>query len=147
MLEITCKCILSQHRSIENPPHYSFIVFSVIDDNDKIIEKLANCENCGRTHRVYEVSTSEVLDSSTHNLISKEDISSLLPEKVSSILDSYSCLLYQYEEAKYILDNCLWGKFIILSRDKNEETKMFEGKLLKFISFNNYSIDYWKSEH
>jgi len=145
--EIKCNCILPQHRALTNPPNYSFIVLSVLDERDRVIEKLAACDNCGRAHRVYEIGKSEVIMSETSRFITKEDISKLLPEKVSSILNDFECLLYQYEEAKIILDNALWGKFIILSRDKNNDSIKYEGKLLRFVGYNNYSIDYWQSDY
>lgn len=145
--EIKCKCILQQHRALSNPPIYSFVVLSILDNNGNIIEKLVACENCGRAHKVTDYFKSEIVMLDSTRFITKDDVGKLLPEKVLSILNDFECLLYQYEEAKIILDNLLWGKFIILSRDKNNDTMKYEGKLLRFVGYNNYSIDYWQSDY
>ena len=141
---ITCRCILSQHKNIDNPPNFSFIVLSYID-NDNIIEKLSKCPNCGIIHRVYELCKSEILNDETENIISIDDIKHTIPEKVSLILDDYSCELHVYEEAKFIIDSNNWGRKIILTREY--VGTHYEGKLLEFNDRNNYEINYWKSAY
>ena len=145
---ITCRCILNQHKNIENPPSFSFIVLSVMSNNN-IVEKFVKCSNCGIIHQVYELCKSKILDNQTENAITIDDIKRVLPEKISFILDDYSCELHVYEEAKFIVDNNEWHKKLILTREfiNSESNSYYEGKLLKFNNAHSYEIEYWKSTY
>lgn len=152
---ITCRCILTQHRRLNDPPNFSFIVFSLLDDDGNVIPKLTKCSYCGITHRVYEICKSEIIDSESVNIIDKDDLSIFLPEKLVAILNDYNCELYTFEEAKYIIDNRKWigndtTPFLILTKDeiKNDDGSIYhEGKMLKIHDEFRYSIEYWKSNH
>jgi len=151
---ITCRCILTQHRRLSNPPFFSFIVFSLLDGDGNVIPKLTKCSYCGITHRVYEICKSEIIDSESENIVSKDDLSIFLPEKLVTILNDYNCELYTFEEAKYIIDNRVWKNnsitpFLVLTKDeiKDDVSTHHEGKLLKIHDEFKYSIEYWKSNH
>ena len=145
--EIVCTCVLSQQHLLKNPVCYSFIVFSIIDDNGNIVEKNVQCPNCRTVHRVYEFCKSEIINSETCILINEDDLKHFLPDKVFNILEDYKCELYIYEEAKFILDNKLWKRSIVLTTEyvKTDREIYAEGKKLVFNSFDNYSIEYWHS--
>ncbi|MAG26407.1 hypothetical protein CMI47_12730 [Candidatus Pacearchaeota archaeon] len=152
---ITCRCILTQHRRLNDPPFFSFIVFSLFNKQGDIIPKLVKCTYCGVTHKVYEVCKSEIISTESENIVNKEDISLFLPQKLSTILNDYNCELYIFEEAKYIIDNKLWENidlptpFLILTREeiKNNDKHFYEGKMLKIYDEFKYSIEYWKSNY
>ncbi|MEK6884252.1 MAG: hypothetical protein AABY22_31770 [Nanoarchaeota archaeon] len=142
---IECRCILRQHRDYLEPPKYSFIAFSIIDENNNIIEKYMKCDNCDATHRIYEFCKSEILNIQSNNIATLDDVKRLLPEVVSNILTDYDCKLWAFEEAKYIIDNALWGRFVILTNEPVETGT--EGKKLVINKNNNFSIEYWKTNN
>ena len=81
---LECRCILPTMKNKPDPPLHKFVVFSV-QQNDKIVEKLSTCNNCGVVHRVYEVCKSEILNNfeGTKSSLTIEDISIMLPTSVS----------------------------------------------------------------
>ena len=59
--QIECSCILPQFMGRPDPPFHRFSVFTVIDDNDNAIPKLAQCNNCGVIHQVTDVYKSKIV--------------------------------------------------------------------------------------
>ena len=137
---LQCRCILPTMKNKSNPPLHSFVVFS-IQENNKVVEKLSTCNNCGVVHRVYEVCQSEILNNfeGTSSSLTVDDINLMLPDSVSSIMSTYERELPDYEQIKFILDENRVDEFVVLSQEFNEERKT--GKVLKYKGKGKFEIE------
>ena len=138
---IECQCILPQYKRKENPPFHKFVVFSVIDETDSVLEKFSQCNNCGAVHRVYDICKSDIAlgHESLHSLPSKEDFSLMLPSSVSEILESYNCETYKWENVAFIFNNEAVGDKIILVKD--EIDGKVQGKFLTYKGSSKFMIE------
>jgi len=137
---VECRCILSQFRNHKNPPVHKFIVFSVIDDDDAVLESLVKCNNCGITHKVFDLCKSKILEKSDDwQPISKEDVRLSLSLGLREILDSYDVDLPTWQMAQWIVENSRWGSKMILS--KKDYDDRIEGKFLVFKKLDQYRIE------
>ena len=87
---IQCHCILPQFRRMKDPIFHKFVVFTVIDDNDKVLPKIVHCNNCGIVHNVVDICQSEIVTGREMSLsvMTKEDIRACIPENLSKLLDT-----------------------------------------------------------
>lgn len=108
----------------KNPPlFHSFVVFSILDDDSNVLEKFAQCNNCGIVHRVYDICKSELTKKEAHITIqSIDDISLSLPSDLTSILVSYKCDVSVWEQVQFIYENERWGEFSIVARENEDGT-------------------------
>lgn len=137
---IKCLCVLPQFRKNSNPPNHEFVVFSIIDNSDTLVPKLAQCNNCGVIHNVIDICKSEIATNREELVLLKQsDIKLMLPTPVSELLENYDCDTPTWENALFIIDEKKWGSFIILERNKTDEG--YDGKILKFKENNRYSIE------
>ena len=138
---IDCSCILPQFRNRREPVFHKFPVFSIIDEDDKVIEKYSQCINCGIIHRVYDICHSEILFGKEKlvSLIEIKDIKLSLPKDLSDLLASYNVDLPTWEEAQFLLENKIWGKPIILVSESEDDKKA--GKLLKIMAENSFRVE------
>ena len=138
---IECQCILPQYKKRNNPPFHRFVVFSIVDDSDDVVEKFSQCNNCGIVHRVYDICKSEIASGheSLNSLPSKDDFKLMLPSSVTDILNSYDCDLYKWEHITFILNRERIGDKIILSKD--EIDGKVQGKFLTYNGNNNFMIE------
>ena len=137
---ISCLCVLPQYRKQANPPYHQFVVFSIIDDSDVIEPKMAECNNCGVIHNVIDLCKSEVVTTRDElNLLTKKDISYMLPGPVREMLETYDCDLPTWEQALFIVNEKKWGSFIVLDRTSTEEGS--DGKMLRFKEGGRYMIE------
>ena len=137
---LQCRCILPTMKNKSNPPLHSFVVFS-IQENNKVVEKLSTCNNCGVVHRVYEVCQSEILNNfeGTSSSLTVDDINLMLPDSVANIMSTYERELPDYEQIKFILDENRVDEFVVLSQEFNEERKT--GKVLKYKGKGKFEIE------
>ena len=138
---IQCHCILPQYKNAKNPTFHKFVVFSIIDDNDVCVPKMANCNNCGATHKVFDVCKSELItgreDSSSVMVV--EDFKHSLPSSLYDLLISYDAEVYDFEHSEFILDNQLWDSTIVLTREKSDSG--VDGKIVRFISESKFRVE------
>lgn len=138
---IQCHCILPQYRGSENPVFHKFVVFSLVEDDNSVREKISNCNNCGIAHKVVDLCKSEILFSNedVKASFSVEDFKLSLPSAVFELLDSYKKGVDDYEYAQFIIDYDKWGTKLILTREEiNGKT---EGKILNFLSKDKYRVE------
>lgn len=122
---IECKCILPQFRSMPNPPWHKFIVFSVIDDKGACKPSYAQCTNCNAVHKVTEVGLSQILNKDTMlSLPTIEDLKTDMPDWLVAILERHECELPTWQEAKFIYDNKMWGRSVILAKERDGDSIM-----------------------
>ena len=115
---VECKCVLPQFKHVDPPRWHHFVAFSEIDQTGLVIPCFVQCNNCGIIHKVTEVGTSSILGrDDLPSLPNLEDIKSGLPEKLVSILEKYESELPTYQEAAFILEHKLWGRFVILTKE------------------------------
>lgn len=138
---IQCHCILPQYKNRKDPIFHKFVVFSVIDDDDNVVEKIANCNNCGIPHKITGVCKSEIIfkDDESSAQLSIEDFKLSLPNAVYELLLNYQKEVHDFEMAQFIIDNDKWGKTLILTRD--ELDSKIEGKILKFVQKDKYRVE------
>lgn len=138
-----CHCILPQYRAktFEETVFHKFIVFSVIDNNDKVISKLVNCNNCGATHRVFDIRKSEIVTGKedVKSVMDIEDFRLSLPSQLFDVLKSYDLEIHDFEYSQFIIDNKEWGTSLVLS--KEEVGEKMEGKILKFLGPEKFRIE------
>ena len=138
---VECNCILPHLQEIEPVVFHKFVVFSELEDETAdVVPSIAECNNCGAIHRVTEISTSEILrKESSRAFDSIDDIELELPEKIANILRRYECELHVWQEAKFIVNHELWGRFVVLSKERNEDTIL--GKALVIFGQNLVKVE------
>ena len=138
---VKCRCILPTMRKKDNPPSHSFVVFSIVQDDESLVPKIVSCNNCGIMHEVTEVCKSTILqnaEGSTSEL-SIEDVTAFLPESVKNVLSSYNLELPDYEFVKFMIEeNCI-GEWIVLGSELNDTRR--SGKILKYKGDNKFEIE------
>ena len=117
------------------------MVFSIIDESDTVITKYASCNNCGATHKVYDVCKSEIMTGKEdiRSILSIEDFKFSLPDSLFDLLGQYQREICDYEFSQFILDNELWDSTIILSREELEDHT--QGKSVRFIEKDKFRIE------
>lgn len=130
---VQCHCMLPQFRNNPVPVFHKFIVFSIIDDEDQVISKVVECNNCGAVHKVSELGKSNIVigREDLRSVITIQDIQLSLPDNVSQILKSYNADITTWEEVQFGLENEEWGKEIVLTRE--EVQGITQGKILKLV--------------
>jgi hypothetical protein len=103
----------------KNPPlFHSFVVFSILDDEENVQEKFAQCNNCGIIHRVYDICKSELTKKESHGAIQTiADISLSLPTELNSILTTYKCDISIWEHVQFIYLFGKWGESAVVSKE------------------------------
>lgn len=140
---IECNCILPQYKKRKNPVWHKFPVFSIVDLKDKVLEKIAQCNNCGIVHKVTEIGVSEI--TKKENIKSIRTISDIkygLPESFVGLLEQHKCDISTWEEIEFILEEERWGSFVVLSQedvDLNIHGKMMIIKGPSFTKVESFS--------
>ena len=137
---VKCRCILQQFKKLENPPIHRFLVFSIIDDENNVKSKFAKCNNCGVIHKVVEIGKSEILKKDEMaSLLTIDDIKLSLPESLKIILEKNNADLPSWESAQFIIENKLWGNFVTLTTDDDDELQ--HGKYVLILGENMFKVE------
>ena len=138
---VECQCILPQYKKRKDPPFHQFVVFSIIDESDSVIEKFSQCNNCGIVHRVFDICKSEIATGheSLNSLPTIEDFKLMLPSSVSDFLKSYDCEIYKWEHVAFIINQNKIGDRIILTKD--EVNSKIQGKFLTYLGDNKFTVE------
>ena len=139
---IQCRCILPQFKSQYNTNiFHKFIVFSIIDETDNVIQKLVQCNNCIVIHDVYDIYKSNILQEKEEvkSLITIDDLKLSLPEKLSNILEHNKTSLYNWEHVKFIVENEYWDDEVILNSEISNN--VCYGKKLIIKGINEFTIE------
>lgn len=138
---IECNCVLPQFTRQENPPFHKFTVFSVLDDDDKVVIKFAQCPSCGVIHRVVDVCKSEIIvgREQLSSLITVDDIKLSLSKELCDVLTKHSVDLPTWEHAQFIVENERWGEFVMLVSETVNGTK--QGKRLRILGRSIFKVD------
>jgi len=143
---LKCRCVLPQFKDLNNPPVHQFVVFSQIDDEDNVVVKFTQCNNCGLIHKVKDLCTSEILSGKENmsSIINLEDIKLSLPSALVSILERNNCDISTWEQAQFILENKQWGNFVTLAQEEESGTR--QGKYLRIMSETFFKIETFTRE-
>lgn len=143
---IECRCVLPQFKSRKDPTRHKFVVFSVIKENDTVEHKFAQCNNCGIIHKVIDICKSEIQQGKENSsfILNVDDIKISLPKDLSFILEKYNLDLPSWEQASFIVDNKLWGHFIVLEQEEDGGSKI--GKYVRILGENLFKIENFSRE-
>ena len=139
---IECHCTLKIYEGSDNHLYHKFPVYSKIDTNGKIVEKLAQCNHCQTIHKVYDICKSDILRSGKDDhktAVSKEDIALQLSDKINNVLLRYDCDISTWEQILDYCENDFWDQKIILNRELVDGK--YHVKVLTLISENKVKIE------
>lgn len=138
---IKCRCVLSQFKKMNNPPLHQFVVFSIIDVDDVVKPKYAQCPNCGIIHKIIEIGRSEILNNkeSMPTIITINDIKSSLNESLASILEANQSDLASWEMAQFICENKRWGDFVVMTTETEVGSK--QGKYVRILGEKLFKVE------
>ena len=136
---VQCNCMLPQLKS--KSILHKFLVFSIVDDNNKVQVKFAQCNNCNVIHKVTEVCKSTILNGKEDlkSIITIDDIKSSISPNLSLILEKAECELPLWEHAKFIIDNKKWGDFAIISKSTEDGFQIV--KYVQILGENLFKVD------
>jgi len=136
---------LPQFKRVTNPPDHQFVVFSTVNDDDTINVKFAQCNNCGIVHKVTDICRSEIVARESMGSIKTiSDIKLGFSTDLANLLEANNAELHAWEHAQFIIENKLWGDFIVLSTD--EEAGLREGKYVRILGENMFKVDTFTRE-
>lgn len=143
---VTCRCTLPQFKRSPHPPFHQFAVFSLIDDDNNVTPKYAQCNNCGIIHRVVEINRSEIVNDkeSMTTILSIDDIRTALPTRLVELLDGNNADLATWEAAKDIVKNKRWGEFLVLTSESDQGVRT--GKYVRILGDNMFDVDGFERE-
>lgn len=142
---VQCNCILKQFELANPPIFHQFVAFSVIGEDGNIKPSYAKCNNCAGIHRITEVGYSQKLARETApTLPDIEEIKTALPEKLVGLLVRYTLDLPTWQEIKFVYENEMWGRPIILHREEENGEKY--GKYLTLAGKTLWTIDSFSTE-
>lgn len=138
---IKCRCILHQFKTKKNPPTHSFVVFSIINDDDSVVSKYVQCNNCGIIHKVTDIGRSEIINGKEHmsSIVTLNETKMSIPERLVILLEANNVDQPTWEYTKFIIDNERWGDCVVLSTDETEGTK--QGKYVIILGENLFKIE------
>jgi hypothetical protein len=143
---VTCRCTLPQFKRSPSPPMHQFVVFSIIDDENNVTPKYAQCNNCGIIHRVVEINRSVIVSDkeSMTSIVSIDDIRASLPPRLVELLDGNNADLATWEAAKDIIKNKRWGEFLVLTSESDQAVRT--GKYVRILGENMFDVDGFERE-
>lgn len=138
---VTCRCVLPQFKRSPNPPQHQFVVFSVVGDDNNVVPKYAQCNNCGIIHRVVEINRSEVIQGKEMmgSIPTVEDIKLGLPDKLGAMLEANSADLPTWEAVQHLYRTKQWGGFAVLTTD--EDGGMKQGKYVRLLGESLFQVE------
>jgi hypothetical protein len=116
---IQCHCVLPQFRGANPPIFHKFVVFSVVADDDTVVERVAKCPNCDALHKVTEIGQSEIIPGrdGSSSAIDIEDIKSQLPTSLLSVLERHKVDEATFEQALFYANTYNTEDPIVLARE------------------------------
>lgn len=143
---VKCRCVLPQFKGRPDPPAHRFVVFSIIEDDDRVRVKFAQCNNCGIVHKVTDLCRSEIVQGreAMPSLVTIDDIRTSLPEQLTALLDANHADLPTWEQTQYIYENQRWGDIVVLQTDVEGDLK--QGKYVRILGERLFKVDTFARE-
>jgi hypothetical protein len=143
---IKCRCVLPQFKNSNSPPQHRFIAFSVVNDDDSVVPRFVQCNNCGIIHKIVDVCRSEfTVKEDMTSLKTIEDVKMSIPEKVAIALERHRADLATWEAVQFIIENKKWGDVVVLSTDEAEGLR--QGKYMHVLGENLFKIESFAAEY
>ena len=139
---IECHCVLPIYKSrVKNRIYHKFPVYSKIDENDTLIPKMSKCNNCDTLHYVYDICKSDIRGGKDQSLmtLSLEEISLMLPERLTSTLIKLETDMSNWEHILDIIEEKRWGEEVVLRREVINEKQHV--KIIKINSESSFKIE------
>ena len=138
---IQCHCVLPQYRGRSEPFFHKFAVFSMIDEEDNVVPKFAQCNNCQAVHKVVDICKSEIVPGVDESsaILTINDIRPSIPENFCKVMDKHACDQASWEQLKFIFENKVWGESIIVSREILGDSTQI--KLLRINDKENFALE------
>jgi hypothetical protein len=137
---IDCHCVLALYKQKEKIINHKFPVYSKVDNNGLIIPKLAKCNNCDTLHNVYDICKSEIKagKDQTNVVVTKDDLSLMLPDKLSNLLIKIDSDISVWEHVCDIIEEERWNEIVVIKRDIVDENHVV--KILEILSEDKFKI-------
>lgn len=137
---VECHCVLPIYRGSKREIYHKFSVYSKISKDGKVIPKLVKCNNCDTMHNVYDICKSEISPGKDQSelTISLEELSLMLPDRLSNILLKNEVDRASWEQIIDVFDEERWGENVVLKRDIINERQHV--KVLHINSRDSYKI-------
>ncbi len=138
--------MLPQFKHAIRPIPHQFTVFSIINDDDTVRKKFAQCTNCGVIHKVIEIGRSEIVQGreAMSSLLSIDDIKSSLPSQLAATLEANRADLPTWEAVQFIFENKQWGNFVVLTSDS--EGGLRQGKYVQLLGDGVFKVETYLRE-
>jgi hypothetical protein len=110
-------------------------------DNDVVVPKYVQCNNCNAVHKVYDICKSEVIPGKDElrSVTTINEVKLFLSQDIRSLLETYNCDLPVWEHIKFCIEESRWGDRVILTRE-NVEGEIV-GKILTIESKDRFSLE------
>jgi hypothetical protein len=137
---IECHCYLVIYKNNEKIINHKFSVYSKFDNNNKIIKKLAKCNNCEALHNIIGVGKSEIYAGKDQTTVTLtiDDIAMMIPVRITNVLRASNIDISDWEHALDIINEKRWGEYIVLKRDIIGERQQV--KVLEILSENKFKL-------
>jgi hypothetical protein len=137
---VRCRCVMPQFKNMTDPPVHQFVVFSQTED-DKVVPKHAQCNNCGIIHRVIDACSSEIIANKEDSpaILTIDEIKAGIPPNLSKVLEINNADLPSWEMASFFYENKMWGNFVVLNYEYESGTKT--GKYLQILGENLFKVN------
>lgn len=113
---------------------HQFTVFSVIEDDDTVRQKLAQCPNCGVIHKVIDITKSDIISGkdTSQAITQVADVKVSVPQNAAALLEANNADLPTWEAVRFIFDNEKWGEFVVLSSERDGDSR--QGKYVQIMN-------------
>jgi hypothetical protein len=117
------------------------MVFSVINDDDNVIVKFAQCNNCGIVHKITDVCTSEIIAGKEvmSSIVTVEDMKPSMPPSLVNILERNNAEISTWELAQFIIEQKQWGSIVVLTQE--EDAGQRQGKYVRIMSDTFFKVE------
>lgn len=142
---IECHCTLKiyeKNENIQDHLYHKFPVYSKIcPDTGKLIEKIAQCNNCGTLHKIYDYCKSELVERGKDSIqtnLDIEDIKLTLSDKIVKTLEKYDVDISTWEQVSDLVEQEFWGERVVLSRQLVEQ--VYHVKIMEILGEDKIKI-------
>ena len=137
---IECHCVLAIFKNNQKILNHKFPVYSKIDNEGRVIEKIAKCNNCDTLHVIRDICKSEIRGGKdqTEVTLSREEIGYMLSDKMNNLLLKVDADISTWEHVLDIIEEKRWGESVVIKRDIIGEQEQV--KLLTILTEEKFKI-------
>lgn len=138
---IECHCYLKLYSDDEQKINHKFSVYSKFDEEGKVVPRLQKCNNCDTLHYIHDICRSELRVGKDETMVTvdAEEMTLMLPERLSNIFIKNNCSIADIEHAIDIIEEERWGEHVVIRRDVIEEEEQI--KLVRIVDERRFQIE------